>query len=32
MKAEDLEQIARRHGIELLLEFGSTVTGQVHPP
>ena len=31
MKAEDLEQIARRHGIELLLEFGSMVTGQVHP-
>ena len=31
MNAEDLEQIARRHGIELLLEFGSMVTGQVHP-
>jgi predicted nucleotidyltransferase len=31
MKAEDMEQIARRYGIELLLEFGSMVTGQAHP-
>jgi predicted nucleotidyltransferase len=26
-----LEKIARRHGIELILQFGSLVTGQVHP-
>src|SRR5512144_135707 len=31
MDPADLETIARRHGIELLLEFGSVVTGQVHP-
>jgi predicted nucleotidyltransferase len=27
----ELETIAWRHGVELLLAFGSTVTGQVHP-
>ncbi|MFQ5521886.1 MAG: nucleotidyltransferase family protein [Candidatus Methylomirabilia bacterium] len=26
-----LEEIARRHGIRLLLQFGSTVSGRVHP-
>ncbi len=31
MDPTDLETIARRHGIELLLEFGSVVTGQIHP-
>lgn len=31
MDPADLEKIARRHGIELLLQFGSVVTGQVHP-
>jgi hypothetical protein len=31
MDPADLETIARRHGIELLLESGSVVTGQVHP-
>jgi predicted nucleotidyltransferase len=31
MDPSALETIARRHGIELLLEFGSVVTGQVHP-
>jgi uncharacterized protein len=30
MDAQNLEQIARRHGIELIVEFGSMVTGQVH--
>ena len=29
--ARELEAIARRHGVELLLAFGSTVTGHVHP-
>jgi predicted nucleotidyltransferase len=28
---ESLERIAERHGIRLLLQFGSTVTGHVHP-
>ena len=31
MDPADLQTIARRHGIELLLEFGSVVPGQVHP-
>lgn len=26
----DLAQLAQRHGIRLLLQFGSTVSGQVH--
>ena len=26
----DLDQLAQRHGIRLLLQFGSTVGGQVH--
>ena len=30
MAGTDLEQIAQRHGIRLLLQFGSTVSGQVH--
>ena len=31
MDPHALEQIAHRHGIELILEFGSVVTGQIHP-
>ena len=31
MDPADFDNIARRHGIELLLQFGSMVTGQVHP-
>jgi len=31
MDPADVETIARRHGIALLLEFGSAVTGQMHP-
>ena len=31
MNATDLEAIARRHGIELLLQFGSSVSGHLHP-
>jgi predicted nucleotidyltransferase len=31
MVDSDLERIARPYGIRLLLQFGSTVTGQVHP-
>lgn len=30
METTRLEAIARRHGIELLLEFGSAVSGRVH--
>lgn len=30
MNAADLDRIARAHGIRLLLQFGSTVTGLVH--
>jgi predicted nucleotidyltransferase len=30
MPGIDLDQIAQRHGIRLLLQFGSTVNGQVH--
>ncbi|HEX9822054.1 MAG TPA: HepT-like ribonuclease domain-containing protein [Methylomirabilota bacterium] len=30
MVAENLERLARAHGIRLLLQFGSTVTGLVH--
>jgi predicted nucleotidyltransferase len=30
MNAAELERIARTHGIRLLLQFGSTVTGHVH--
>jgi predicted nucleotidyltransferase len=26
-----LDALARRHGIELILQFGSTVTGRTHP-
>lgn len=31
MKDARLEEIARRLGIRLLLQFGSTVSGRVHP-
>ena len=31
MDSHGLEEIAQRHGVELILEFGSMVTGQVHP-
>jgi predicted nucleotidyltransferase len=31
MIARDLEKIAHRHGVELILKFGSMVTGRVHP-
>ena len=31
MDAQGLEQIAPRHSIELILAFGSMVTGRVHP-
>ena len=31
MDALALERVAREFGIELILEFGSMVTGQVHP-
>jgi uncharacterized protein len=30
MSTKRLEQIAQRHGVELILEFGSMVTGRVH--
>jgi uncharacterized protein len=30
MVARELGEIAERHGIRMLLQFGSTVTGQVH--
>jgi len=30
MDSRDLERVARRHGIELILEFGSMLTGYVH--
>lgn len=30
MEAQRIEDIARRHGIVLLLEFGSVVAGRVH--
>jgi len=30
MAGTELDQIAQRHGIRLLLQFGSTVSGQVH--
>ncbi len=30
MKDARLEEIARRHGIRLLLQFGSTVSGRTH--
>lgn len=30
MNPTDLDRIARAHGIRLLLQFGSTVTGRVH--
>ena len=30
MSAADLERIARTHGIRLILQFGSTVTGPLH--
>ena len=30
MKAPDLERIAKKHGILLILQFGSSVTGKVH--
>jgi predicted nucleotidyltransferase len=30
VNAADLDRIARAHGIRLLLQFGSTVTGRVH--
>ncbi len=31
MDATRLEAIARRHGVRLVLQFGSTVTGTEHP-
>jgi len=31
MDADGFAEIARKHGIRLLLQFGSTVTGAVHP-
>ena len=31
MAAGDLDRIARAYGIRLLLQFGSSVTGKVHP-
>lgn len=31
MADTDLQRIAREHGIRLLLQFGSTVSGQTHP-
>ncbi|MGE0592796.1 MAG: nucleotidyltransferase domain-containing protein [Vicinamibacterales bacterium] len=31
MRSGDFEGAARRHGILLLLQFGSTVTGATHP-
>lgn len=31
MDTLQLETIARRHGIVLLLQFGSTLTGRLHP-
>lgn len=31
MCAPDLAALARRHGIILLLQFGSSVTGREHP-
>lgn len=31
MAPGDLDQIARAYGIRLLLQFGSSVTGKVHP-
>ena len=31
MDAADLDRIARKYGIRLLLQFGSSVTGHVHP-
>jgi predicted nucleotidyltransferase len=30
MRTADVESVASRHGIVLLLQFGSTVTGQTH--
>ncbi len=30
MMSVDLDRIARAHGIRMLLQFGSTVTGRVH--
>lgn len=31
MDADALDRIARKYGIRLLLQFGSSVTGKVHP-
>jgi predicted nucleotidyltransferase len=31
MDPRGLEKIAERHGVELILEFGSMVTGRIHP-
>jgi hypothetical protein len=31
MDTEPVEAIARRHGVELIPEFGSIVTWRVHP-
>jgi predicted nucleotidyltransferase len=31
MDALGLERVARQFGVELILEFGSMVTGHVHP-
>lgn len=30
MEAERLEELARTHGVRLILQFGSTVSGKVH--
>ena len=31
MDPQDVSAVARKHGIRLLLQFGSSVTGQLHP-
>jgi len=31
MDTQRLEEIARKHGIALMLRFGSTVSGRTHP-
>lgn len=31
MEPQDIAAMARKHGIRLLLQFGSSVTGRLHP-
>jgi predicted nucleotidyltransferase len=31
MDPQRVEEIARRHGVLLLVQFGSSVTGRMHP-